>query len=182
MLPIQTPNELLQRSPPPARVSSRETLETLVDCPHRQNTVEDSLHKAAGEDHGVVDESILELQRSMRRPVALWQQAVNTLIEKSVVARSLLEAGAAAEETARVQEVGPRTENGALITSFPCAEGACCGRLRRRRRSPSLPFGALGEGLRPHHQPLCQVSARRRSRVNRAGASRPGQKWTRTAH
>ena len=141
MLPIQTPNELLQRSPPPARVSSRETLETLVDCPHRQNTVEDSLHKAAGEDHGVVDESILELQRSMRRPVALWQQAVNTLIEKSVVARSLLEAGAAAEETARVQEVGPRTVLLSRPSPAPKAPAvAVCGAEGARRRCPSAPL------------------------------------------
>ena len=158
MLPIQTPNELLQRSPPPAaRVSSRETLETLVDCPHRQNTVEDSFHKAAGEDHGVAlvrDESILELQRSMRRPVALWQQAVDTLIviEKSVVAGSLLEAGAAAEETRPSAGSWPRTVV-LLSRASPAPKApalAVCGAEGARRRCPSAPL-ARAFGPIPSH-------------------------------
>ncbi len=93
MLPIQTPNELLQRSPPPvARASSTETLETSVSGP--QKTVEDSFHKA-GEDHSVVDESIHG--RSTRGALQLEEF---TRLFKAVVAGSLLEAGAAAEETA----------------------------------------------------------------------------------
>ena len=99
MLPIQTPNELLQRSPPPvARASSTETLETSVSGP--QKTVEDSFQKA-GEDHGVVDESIHGLlpqcDRSTRGALQLEEF---TRLFKAVVAGSLLEAGAAAEETA----------------------------------------------------------------------------------
>ena len=56
---------------------------------------------------------------------------------------------------------------GDLITCFPCAEGVCCGYLRRRRRSPWPPFSALGAVLRPHHVPPCQVAALRRARGDR---------------
>ena len=31
------------------------------------------------------------------------------------------------------------------LASFPCAEGACCGCLRRERRSPRPPYSALGD-------------------------------------
>ena len=153
MQPILTPNELLQRSPPPAARDSTET-DASVTSPLRQNAAADSFHAAGGAVDGNIH-SLLQSDRSTLEECARFF--------KSVVAGSLLEAGAAAEETARVQKVKSHW--------LPCA-----------KRLPSLPFCALGAGLRPHNQPLCQVPARRRPRVSRDAASRPGQKWTSTAH
>ena len=153
MQPILTPNELLQRSPPPAARDSTET-DASVTSPLRQNAAADSFHAAGGAVDGNIH-SLLQSDRSTLEECAHFF--------KSVVAGSLLEAGAAAEETARVQKVKSHW--------LPCT-----------KRLPSLPFCALGAGLRPHNQPLCQVPARRRPRVSRDAASRPGQKWTSTAH
>ena len=147
MRPILTPNELLQRSPPPAVRDSTGT-DASVASPPRQNAAADSFHTAGG----AVDGNIHSLLQSDRSPLEECARFF-----KSVVADSLLEAGAAAEETARVQKV--------THLAVPCAEGL-----------PSLPFCALGAGLRPHNLPLCQVPARRRPRVSRDAASRPGQK------
>ena len=46
---------------------------------------------------------------------------------------------------------------GDLITSFPCADGACCSCLRRRKAlvmALVIAFSALGAALRPRHSPL----------------------------
>ena len=163
MQPILTPNELLQRSPPPAARDSTET-DASVTSPPRQNAAADSFHAAGG----AVDGNIHSL---LQRDGSTLEECARFF--KSVVAGSLLEAGAAAEETARVQKVKPTVILSDLArTWLPCAKGLL-----------SLPFCALCAGLRPHSQPLlCQVPARRRPRVSRDAASRPGQKWTSTAH
>ena len=54
-------------------------------------------------------------------------------------------AAARVDARLRVQELAP---DGDLVTCFPCAEGACCGCLRRRRHSLWPPFSASGAGLR----------------------------------
>ena len=53
---------------------------------------------------------------------------------------------------ARVQKLAPSND---FITSFPCADGACGGCLRRQRRSPWPPFSALGRAWAATHLPLC---------------------------
>ena len=141
MLPIQTPNEMLQRSPPPeARVSSTDTLETSVHRPPRQKAAEDSFQKAVVEHSGVNGNIHGLLTQCDRSPHGGLQLEDFTRFFKSVVAGSLLEAGAAAEETARVRKLAP------LASPAPKALAV------------SLPFCALGAGLRPHHQPLLPSS------------------------
>jgi hypothetical protein len=109
MLPIQTPNELLQRSPPPvARVSSTDTLETSVHRPPRQKAAEDSFQKAVVEHSGVNGNIHGLLTQCDRSPHGGLQLEDFTRFFKSVVAGSLLEAGAAAEETARVRKLAPK--------------------------------------------------------------------------
>lgn len=133
MQPILTPNELLQRSPPPAARDLTET-DASVTSPPRQNAAADSFHAAGGAVDGNIH-SLLQSDRSTLEECARFF--------KSVVAGSLLEAGAAAEETARVKKVKPTVILSDLArTWLPCAKGLL-----------SLPFCALGAGLRPHSQP-----------------------------
>ena len=46
-----------------------------------------------------------------------------------------------------------------LIACFPCAEGACSGYLRHRRRSPWPPLSAFGARRGPHRLPLPLLSS-----------------------
>ena len=117
MQPILTPNELLQRSPPPAARDLTET-DASVTSPPRQNAAADSFHAAGGAVDGNIH-SLLQSDRSTLEECAHFF--------KSVVAGSLLEAGAAAEETARVQKVKPTVIFFLTWQGLGCpAPKACC--------------------------------------------------------
>ena len=67
-----------------------------------------------------------------------------------------------AEGTGTRPECSKLAPGGDLITCFPCVKGACCGCVRRRRRSPWPPFSAFSAVLRSYHvPPPCHVPALR---------------------
>ena len=67
----------------------------------------------------------------------------------SSIAQMTAAARAAAATAGHLTACSKLAPAGDLITCFPCAEGACCGSLRRRRRSSWPPFSALGAAFGP---------------------------------